>query len=158
MKVIHIDGSFCPHYKCGGWAFSVTEAGNDEPELIKGGTIDFVKSSYIAEAHALHNALLHILDNDPYMRKFNGCIFVSDNQNIVSHVKTENKYILQVNLSRKPPWDEIHKVMLNLDATIDMRWLSFKDNREGKRVHSLAKQYMETSRKNTIDKHAKTES
>lgn len=148
MNKIYIDGSYCPHYRCGGWAFHIKSF--NSTVVTKCDSLRHAKSAYQSEAYALLNALeymeLHPEESKEFLAK--PFTIVTDNQNLAARVEKENEYLHQMNFHRPEPWDKIHRMMFRLGPIrLKVFWKSFKDDNIGTIVHGHAKNSMVAERK-----------
>lgn len=133
-KTCYIDGSFCPHYRCGGWAFLVN---SDKILSLSGGLPQGYGAMY-CESYALYQLLnfMHKEENNPHIH------VISDNQNLLSKLKKQIGLRVQSNYHRPSPWDLIRPLLFN--NTVTMEWKSFRDSTDidAKFVHNTAKDQM----------------
>jgi ribonuclease HI len=129
----YIDGSFCPHYRCGGWAFLI----NSNRILSLSGGLEQGYGAMYCESYAIYQLLKFTYDNElPLLH------IVSDNQNLLSKLKKQIALKIQSNYHRPSPWDLIRPLLFN--NTITMEWKSFRDSDDidAKFVHNTAKDQM----------------
>jgi hypothetical protein len=150
MITIIADGSYCPHYRCGGYSFVVIKDGTIIAS--QADTILQADSAYHCEGIAIHRALETVSALVSWKKITDGKIgVITDNQNIAARMRKENQFLRQVNYYRPDPWDKIHKLMIELNwIEFNPMWESFKKDTPGYYHHTMAKQMMLEARKQVI--------
>jgi hypothetical protein len=152
IKVV-IDGSHCPHYKCGGYSYSVT----DDSGFFENSSGVILQSSspFYAESVALHKAIECIHGVWPVLKPFSTVHVLTDNQNIAARMNKANEFIRHLNYRRDDPWDKIHKLMVEMNwLSFTPAWESFTKKSAGFHHHKMAKQMMLGARQQIISTHA----
>ena len=144
-----LDGSFCPHFKVGGWAFGWKQPEEEGADMynniiLQSGGLPQGYDPHYCEAHALYEGLMYVCDRIGTEEKI---VVVSDSQNMLAVLKKQVANRIMINYFRKPPWDLI-KECIRYNPNIKGEWQSLKksENENLKLVHTLAKSAMESER------------
>lgn len=109
-----LSSSFCPHYRCGAWAYMETET-----DTVTYGQLEQGYTSYYCEVTALIRALEHAIDGG-----IHNITVITANQSLCKRFHREWDHQFQVNYARKPPWDQIPQLLRAIDTEPTLLWSS----------------------------------